>query len=159
MNIRPATPGDLGFCHMCARHFIASTRYTLQYDAEKSQRSFWTYITDPNRTLLIAEEGATPIGGVMLACSYEFTVQPFCYLIKLFVLPEARGSAASRLLLSSTEDWARQMNCSHVFANAGAAISRDLDTIAGNLYRRVGFSDAGDAFVLPLSQTQEERKT
>lgn len=159
MIIRPATPGDLGFCHDCARLFSGETRYPVTYDAQTSQKTFWAYLNDPLRAILIADAGGIPVGGVMLVCSHEFADRPFCYIVKLFVVPQARGSAAGRLLMQATADWATKAGCSHVFANAGASISAHLDTLAGNLYRRCGFTVAGAAYVRTLSPTHPERNT
>ncbi|MEQ9487475.1 MAG: GNAT family N-acetyltransferase [Alphaproteobacteria bacterium] len=157
MIIRPATPADLGFCHDCARLFSEETQYPVLYDAQTSQRTFWAYINDPLRDILIAEADGIPLGGVMLVCSHEFSERPFCYIVKLFVLPLARGSTAGRLLMQATADWAAKAGCSHIFANAGASISARHDSVAGNLYRRCGFADAGAAFVKALDPNQPER--
>ena len=108
--------------------------------------SFAGYLTDPERALLIAEEGGEPLGYTMLVFGEPYAEdvravvpqRPAAELSKIYVLPEAAGTGLAGGLMEASVAIAR---------NRGAAVlwlgTNQQNQRAQRFYAKSGFAHVG----------------
>jgi len=144
--------GDLYAIVEMARRFTTETGYDIAFDPEPATNYIWSFIESESCDALVWDEGGTISGGALVAVSHEAHAQPFCYICKFFVAPEARRSRAAREIISACIEWSRQRDCSHVFSTATAGLSEKEQRLAVNLLKRCGLEDVGPVMALKLGK-------
>ena len=94
-------------------------------------------------TLMLAVDGNKILGGVMMAASYEWCLEPIAYVVKFWVRASARRTRASRHLMQYIDEFARSWGCSSVYATATAELDKTEQRLFENLFAKHGFADCG----------------
>ena len=88
------------------------------------------YVLDPGGAILLAVDGAEPVGVVSLVVMGEGSVE----LSKMGVRPKAQGKGAGRMLVASAIAKAREMGMRRVYLETNSVLGPAL-----KLYRDAGF--------------------
>ena len=138
---RAATPEDLPVLLALAETFVAESALGYRFDAASAERAFWLYLVEPATDVLVVG-GASGLAGVaIVATDDHFIAEPTGYLIKFYVLPDARGTGAGRALIGACADWFDDRRCIDAWATATAGIGQDPAFVA--LMGKAGFSPVG----------------
>ncbi len=146
--LRTAKQEDLSSLVDLAEEANKESDYRLPFHRDSAAKYLWGYIKSPECDIILGSLDDKFAGGVMLAYSNEFHKEPFCYVGKFWVLPNARRSHLARFLLSATLEWAKEKKCSHVFATATAGLDEKEQRLFINLMKRSGFVDKGPVLCL-----------
>ena len=113
-----------------------------------SPERFAEYLADPARVLFVAERSGVPgaLGYAMLVMGEPadadvraaITHHPTAELSKIYVLPDAHGGGASRLLMAATLDAARAAGVNGVWLGVN-----QLNVRAQRFYAKSGFTRVG----------------
>lgn len=109
--------------------------------------SFDGYLSDPARTLFLAEADGVAVGYAMLILGEPtdpdvvaaLTIRPTCELSKLYVLPGHHGAGVSRALLASATEFARAARCDAMWLGVNQENAR-----ANAFYEKSGFARVGE---------------
>tara|TARA_R100001443_G_C3357336_1_gene178244 strand:- start:1183 stop:1644 length:462 start_codon:yes stop_codon:yes gene_type:complete len=144
VDIREATEFDLVMMLDAIEGIIDETRYELTFNREHARDHLRYYVSGtPGWIALLAETESEVVGGVLMAESLEFHDMPLLYVTKFWVLPSGRRTRAARSLLEAVVDYAREKNCTHIFATATAGLDEREQRLFVNLLTKSGFRDTG----------------
>ncbi len=107
---------------------------------------FESYVADPDRHLLLAEQDGAPLGYAMLVAGEPadadvravITLRPTVELSKIYVLPQAHGTGASAALMAASLDWATSTGAASVWLGVNQQNER-----AQRFYTKSGFGRVG----------------
>jgi len=106
--------------------------------------NYVTWLIDNDTTdVLIVERDGERCAGAFVAASWEFHLQPLCYVCKFWVVKEHRRGDVSKVLVEDILQWAHLRNCSHVFSTATAGLSAAEQMLFIRLMKSHGFKDVG----------------
>ncbi len=138
--IRVATQDDIPALIDIARRFAEEiTLYGIEFSALHAREYLTLAIDHPEVLVLIGEPGAILIATL----TQDFMAEPFAYVEKLYVTPEARGIGMAYGLAQGAIEWARAAGASHVFATATAGISDDINDAYTRLFSKLGLKPCG----------------
>ena len=137
---RAATPEDLPVLLALAETFVAESALGYRFDGASAERAFWLYLVEPTADVLVVG-GSSRLAGVAIVTDDHFIAEPIGYLIKFYVVPDARGTGAGRALIGACVDWFDKRGCVDAWATATAGIGQDPAFVA--LMGKAGFSPVG----------------
>ncbi len=140
MSVRLATADDIPAVLAMAEAFVGESDYGMVFDSERSADYLALLLQQPDVLVLIGDDGQA---GIIATVASDWCAQPVCYVEKLFVMPEARGSGVARALVAAAVEFARQHHCSHIFATATAGMGDNVGRLFSNLFRKFAFNDCG----------------
>lgn len=142
--IRVATVEDIPALLKLAEKFVSESSYGMEFDQARSEECLLTLIAHPDSVVYVSDS----VDGVIIASVvHDWCVKPVCYVEKMYVSLEARGTGIARVLVSSVINFAKMRDCSHIFASNHATLSRRIGTMFENLLVKNGFFDSGKNFV------------
>ena len=154
VTIRTAEQTDAGtLAFVAAVTFpLACPPHTTREDAAQfvienlGPDSFARYLADPNRVLLVAEQGATAIGYTMIVfgepadpdVAAAVTISPTSELSKCYVVPGYHGQGVSRRLMQASIDAARSRGAAGLWLGVNQENVRAQRFYAKSGFERVG---------------------
>ncbi|CAN5543142.1 GNAT family N-acetyltransferase [soil metagenome] len=153
-HVAAASPSDLDeLADVAARTFPLACPPSATEDniaafiaAHLSAEKFRGYLTDPERTVLVAKEGNVAVGYAMLIRGLPddddvrraVTVLPTVELSKIYVLPSSHGSTASAALMTASLEYARSAGAASIWLGVNQENQR-----AQRFYTKHGFTVTG----------------
>lgn len=138
--VRKATGDDLPALMEAGRVFCAESRWPIAFDPTRAEHTIRAYLTLPIATVLIVEDDGKFLGGAMLVLEWDCQDKPFGMWGKFYMLPDARGTPASRMLAKACVGWFDEQGCVASFTGATANVGNDK--LFANLMRKVGYKEA-----------------
>lgn len=138
--VRMATLDDLPMLMAMGQQFVDESRWGVKFDPARAEHTIRAYITLPIAAVLLAEHEGKCLGGAMLVLEWDCQDKPFGMWGKFYMLPEARGTRASRMLARACVDWFDAKGCVASFTGATANIGNDR--LFANLMKKVGYVEA-----------------
>lgn len=140
MSVRLATAADVPAILAMAEAFVRESDYGMTFDSERSADYLALLLQQPDVLVLIGDDGQA---GIIATVASDWCAQPVCYVEKLFLMPASRGSGIARALVAAVVEFARQHQCSHVFATATAGMGENVGRLFTNLFRKFAFDECG----------------
>jgi GNAT superfamily N-acetyltransferase len=147
---RLGSPGDIEFILDGAELMNAESDWGLSWSRDVGRHYLEWLITDPSADILLVERDGVPVGGAFVAASWEFHLQPLCYVCKFWVVKEHRRGDVSRTVVKDILEWASLKNCSHVFTTATAGLNRVEQMLFVRLFKSHGFDAVGPVLAAKL---------
>ena len=114
-----------------------------EFDVEMARNYISHFLNMRYSKFRIAVQDDEILGGVMMAASYEWCRQPLAYVIKFWVFKKGRKTRAARLLMDYVDQFAKEYDCSAIYATATAELDDREQKLFENLFHRNGFVDVG----------------
>lgn len=140
MSVRLATHSDIPAILAMAEFFVGESAYGMQFDREQAAGYLAMLLDYPRAAVLINDEATA---GIIATIAHDWCKQPLCYVEKLFLMPQTRGSGVARSLVAAAVEFGRQHGCSHVFATATAGMGDGVAQLFTNLFRKFDFEQSG----------------
>ena len=138
---RVATPEDLPVLLALAETFVAESALGYRFDPASAERAFWLHMVEPSADVLLVDGDGGVAALAIVATDDHFTAEPIGYLVKFYVMPDARGTGVGRALIDACVRWFDERTCVDAWATATAGIGQDRAFVA--LLGKVGFSPVG----------------
>lgn len=121
-----------------AKEFMAETNWGWTFSEENALKSYYTSIVHPecDIVLCLSDENEL-LGAAIVAIENDFQVENVGDILEFYISAKARGTGASRELMSSMCKWFDDRKCVRVFVKATANIGNDQAFI--NLFKKYGF--------------------
>ena len=133
--IRPIAPKDNAALAIIIRQtlleFGANHPSTVYYDESSDRLS--TIFTQQDSIYLVAEENGVVLGGAGIYPT-EGLGTATCELVKMYLLPQARGKGLGRLLMQKCIDFARNAGYQNIYLETMPELSTAI-----RLYEKMGF--------------------
>ena len=140
---RIADEHDIELILDAAEQMNAESSWELSWSRDIG-RNYLTWMVDNDTSdILLVERDGVPVGGSFVAASWEFHLQPLCYVCKFWVVKEHRRGDVSMVAVKDILKWARLRNCSHVFTTATAGLSAAEQLLFIRLMQSHGFESCG----------------
>lgn len=139
-KVRLAEVEDFPLVERLCYQFFSETMYkVLDYSKENTLEMIrdWQYI------LLIETGDGVPAGFCSLNVCHTYYVQKEGDVDKFYIVPEFRGTVASRMLAGSVVKLAKALDAKIVYALCGSGISEKTDRLFHNLWAKFGFKKLG----------------
>lgn len=139
-KIRLANVGDFPLIEkLCYDFFCESMYKMLDYSKENTLEMIrdWQYI------VIIETLDGVPAGFCSLNVCHTYYVQKEGDVDKFYIVPEFRGTAASRILAGYVVKLAKALDAKVVYALCGSGISEKTDRLFHNLWAKFGFKKLG----------------
>lgn len=149
-TVRLALPDDASEIVHLTKAINEESDYGLVYNEENSFKYIYNHIYYDGCAIAVAEKDDEIIGYVILARSLEYHDRPFCYIGKFFVFLSGRRTDASRKLAAYALKWAKEQDCSHVFATATAGLEEKEQQLFINLMKKSGLVEHGPVLSLKM---------
>ena len=149
-DVRMAEDDDLYPMVELAMNANADSNYALPFDVDNALAYTWACMRSEGCATVVALLGDKIIGLVSMAVSLEYHEKPFGYMTKFWVLPEGKGTDASRQLMAALVEWASEHECTHIFATATAGLDPESQQLFINLVKKSGFADIGPVLSLNM---------
>ena len=140
---RLGTAGDIEFILDGAEQMNAESDWNLSWSRDIGRNYLTWLVENDTSDILLVERDHVPVAGAFVAASYEFHLQPLCYVCKFWVVREHRRGDVSNVLVEDILAWANIRNCSHVFTTATAGLSKAEQMLFVRLMKSHGFDDVG----------------
>jgi GNAT superfamily N-acetyltransferase len=140
VSVRLATAADVPAILAMVEAFVRESDYGMTFDSERSADHLAVLLDHPEVAVFMDDERPA---AMIVAIQHAWCVQPECYVEKLFLMPEARGTGVARSLVAAAVEFARQHNCSHIFATATAGMGDIVGRLYTNLFAKFGFQGCG----------------
>lgn len=145
MIIRAAIRSDLGAILRLLRD-LGEDSHTQSANVRMSSAAVraWTRMeTDPDRTVLVAEQRGQIIGtlGLLVVANLTHDAQPWAVVDNLVVDPLTRGRGIGRALMEDALDRATRAGCYKV-----ELLSHESGPGAHRFYEALGFDDSSQGF-------------
>lgn len=101
------------------------------------------FIADDRAEALAVESGGHFVAGALVHWRRDFTAERIGYIVKFYVLPEARGTSAARRLTRACADWFDAQGVTAAFAACAGALNARQTRLYENLMARAGFVRCG----------------
>jgi GNAT superfamily N-acetyltransferase len=126
--------------------FINESFYQIEFDRERSSMVLMAYAESPaGEVIYMANDEGKPVAAVLVAAEADFMTEPFGYIVKFYVRPEARRSGVARELLGAATEWFKVQGTAANFATATAGIGKDK--IFVNLFKKFGYTELGPTLI------------
>lgn len=139
--VRRLEERDFASCiHMGARMHEDSPYRVMEYSPERCLEMGRRALVDPDYLWLVAEQDGGLVGmmGAQCVCP-GFSAEKIAYDIAVYVEPARRGGRAFISLTHAALAWARERG-------AVMALFGDSTGAVGDMYRRIGFEQAGGIY-------------
>ncbi len=147
---RLGTAGDIEMILDEAEKMNAESGWDLTWSRDIGRNYLtWLVENDTSDILLVERDGALA-AGAFVAASWEFHLQPLCYVCKFWVVKEHRRGDVSNILVEDILYWANIRNCSHVFTTATAGLNRAEQMLFVRLMTSHGFDNVGPVLAADL---------
>lgn len=154
VTIRAAGPADAvalaelaaaTFALACPPHTTAAAIAKFLRDM-LAERNFDAYLVDPERLVLVAEDGGTMIGYTMLAfgeptdpdAQAAIGIRPSAELSKCYLRAESHGRGVAATLMTATLDAARERGAASAWLGVNQENARAI-----RFYEKNGFTKVG----------------
>jgi GNAT superfamily N-acetyltransferase len=147
MHIRPIQQADIEAAVDVVGRMVeeGSGFKFIPFSPEVSRGWFTAAVERPQNVFCaILEREGKVVGGMLGSRGlFSFSAAQLAFEMGLYILPEYRGGRYAVGLINSFEDWARAQGC--VCVQSGVTIGIN-DELASELYRKLGYKDAGTLF-------------
>jgi GNAT superfamily N-acetyltransferase len=150
--IRYANDSDFEELFYFAEKCNAESGLQLPINRKNATQHIWNFLNSTFCQAILAVIDNKIVGVCLVSVSLEFHEQPFGYVSKFWVSPEARGSNASRKLMTWMLEWCDRRKCSHVFATATAELDGKNQQQFINLMKHGGFLEKGPVMCCDLGE-------
>ncbi|UXS00840.1 GNAT family N-acetyltransferase [Agrobacterium tumefaciens] len=142
MDIRFAEASDRDRVVALLRESHSAAKFTYPFQAAYADMLFQQHLASDKACVLVVDR---PVQGVLMACAFEhpFGAGRIAKETVWFVMPEARGRGAIRML-DAYEEWARSVGC--VSVGMASLATNDVSS----LYERRGYSAVETHFMKSL---------
>lgn len=130
-----------------AKSFAAEAGMT--YSEENTKAYLRLLRSSDTSTILVAYYGIEPVAAAILHYGEEFQVERLGYMLKFYVLPEARGTRVSRALMEEATKWFDTMQCTYSYATSTAGIGQNA--AFENLLGKFKYYNIGNAMKRELA--------
>ena len=134
---------------LCRRQHEQSSWNDLDFNAARVRKNLVRLIRSPNMDALVVRDESGTIQGLLLATVDQFFMSNTIYASDVHFACESGGVQ----LLAEFKRWAYAHNAKYMIMGIG---NDDPDTKVSRFYKAVGMHQRGDAWVLPLDQSQEK---
>ncbi len=124
-------------------HFCNETGYTAEYSSGKALADIWKVYNAPNTAIFCNYRNDKLAAVAFCQLDDLFMVNTFGYIVKFYVMPEARGTTAARELMQEITDWFDEQGVTDSFSTATANIGLNKHYV--NLLRKFGYTECGVA--------------
>ena len=135
MIIRKIEPNDnpviASIIRSCLEEFNANKCGTVYFD--KSTDQLFELFQTPNSIYFIAEENGIVLGGGGIFPSKGLP-EDTCELVKMYLLPEARGRGLGAKIINKAIDFAREKGYKRIYLESMPELKRAI-----NVYEKFGF--------------------
>lgn len=145
MTVRLATRDDIEAILIMAKFFCGESDYGMEYDEQASRDYLELLFEHLDEVAIFVNDDVT--AATIATISQDWCKRPVCYVEKLFLMPNARGSGIARELIEQVILFAAKHNCSHVFSTATAGMGERVERMFINLFRKYGFAGCGTTIV------------
>jgi len=147
---RAGTVGDIDFILDRAEDMNAESDWNLSWSRDVGRQYLTSLVENDTSDILIVERDHVLVAGAFVAASYEFHLQPLCYVCKFWVVKEHRRGDVSNILVKDILQWAKVRNCSHVFTTATAGLNKVEQMLFVRLMKSHGFDNVGPTLAADL---------
>lgn len=151
-NFRLVTPDDAAYiAETFSPHFFEEAGFPAfaELDVDTAIEQVTKQIQLGVATFILAEIDGVTVGFIGYSMERVFTIKPIAMMFFHYVLPEHRKGPLGRMLLAFALDMARNVDGCCAFFSVVAPTSQAARGLC-NLYRRVGFTPMGGAFMKGL---------
>lgn len=128
-----------------ARRFIEESKYPITFDEDNNAKYLWGLFNDPESAIIVNYKDNVFAGAAILTRDTESHKEFFGYIVKFYVMPEARGTGVARELMQEVVQWFDNTDCVVSFAQATANIGQDRRF--ANLLKKVGYVELGSNLI------------
>lgn len=147
---RLGAAGDIEIILDVAEKMNAESDWSLSWSRDIGQQYLEALVESSASDILLVERDGALAAGAFVAASWEFHLQPLCYVCKFWVVKEHRRGDVSNILVEDILDWANIRNCSHVFTTATAGLNRAEQMLFVRLMKSHGFDNVGPVLAADL---------
>lgn len=146
---RLATENDLPKLVDLGREFMTEGRWGWTYSDSRAAKTFLTSILHPECDTVVVEEDGRLLGAAVLSYENDFQIENVGDIVEFYVVKDARGTGAGRMLLDAACEWFDKHNCVNVFVKATGNIE-NAGKAFQNLFAKQGFQVFSDVLVRGL---------
>lgn len=128
---------------LAAQFFAESDFSDLTYDPALFKRHMVEYATRPDCALITAWISNLMVGYVVITATREFTAEPIGEMYQFYVMPEYRGTGASRELVKAADAQWQAWGCCRSYSEAAPGMSEKNNKLFANLWKKQGYKDTG----------------
>ena len=150
LTSRAGTVGDIDFILDRAEDMNAESDWDLSWSRDVGRQYLTSLVESLTTDILLVEVDHVPVAGAFVAASYEFHLQPLCYVCKFWVVKEHRRGDVSNILVNDIRQWAADRNSSHIFTTATAGLNRVEQMLFVRLMKSHGYDDVGPTLAADL---------
>jgi GNAT superfamily N-acetyltransferase len=142
--IRVATTADIPAILKAAEFFVSESSYGMEFDAQNATEYLELILNHDDAVVFISDDARAIL---IATIATDWCKKPVCYVEKLYISPEHRGTGVSRVLVSALLNFAKLRECSHVFCTATAGMGDRVSKLFENLFAKSGFTACGQVIV------------
>ena len=143
IELRKATEADIDAILEIIAEGHNESAFVGNYDEWTARHYLKGFMELQHSTLMLAIDGDEILGGVMMAASYEWCLEPIAYVVKFWVRVAGRRTTAARQLMQYIDEFARSWGCTSIYATATAELDKTQQKLFENLFAKHGFADCG----------------
>ena len=143
IDLRFAYEKDIDLLIEGFREAHGESAFKGEFDVEMARNYISNFLNMRYSKFRIAVQDDEILGGVMMAASYEWCRQPLAYVVKFWVFKKGRRTRAARLLMDYVDQFAKEYDCSAIYATATAELDNREQKLFENLFHRNDFVDVG----------------
>jgi GNAT superfamily N-acetyltransferase len=141
--IRQATEDDLPELIKLAFEFAGESEQDRDLCTRQTKRTLEFHIEHTDSALFVAD-GSDRLAGVALcAIDSGFTKKPQALILVFYVSEPYRGTIVARNLIKSAVQFAKDHDCSHIWAGSNGLIGEHEAGQFDNLCAKFGFKNGG----------------
>ena len=143
IELRTATESDISGILDIVEEADNESFFKGDYDRWTASYYLQNFIDDDHSVIMLATKDGEIMGAVIMAASWEFWKKPIAYVVKFWIKVAGRRTRAARLLVGYIEQFAREHECTDVYATATAELDEKEQRLFENLFYKNGFSNVG----------------
>ena len=152
---RPATIEDVDYIVENTEAMNAESKWQMEWSTDMARSYIEWAITTETTDILMAARDGVPVGGAIVAASWEFHTRPLCYVCKFWVVREHRRGDVSHAIVKDILQWSQERDCTHIFTTATAGLNKVEQMLFIRLFKAHGFDAVGPTLAIELGDQNE----